>query len=82
MDIVRAEQEQIAKGHAEVSANPLKGTRIGKEDILAELNPNDLEKYSISRGRLLKTRKRGISWCKVMNLKKRQGRLGILALQK
>jgi hypothetical protein len=48
------EREQVRKGYEEVKAEPLKGTREGKDDILATLKPDDLRTYIINRGAAIK----------------------------
>jgi len=59
LDILKNEQEQISNGYNEVINNPLKGDRIGKDDILATLKPSELKTYVINRGAAIKDPKTG-----------------------
>ena len=59
LDILKTEQKQISNGYNEVLNNPLKGDRVGKDDILATLKPSELKTYLVNRGAAIKDPKTG-----------------------
>lgn len=48
------EKELIDNAYKDVKVNPLKGDRIGKDEILAEIIPDNLNTYVINRGAAIK----------------------------
>lgn len=81
-EIIKAEQEEIAKGYSEVLKNPFKGTRIGKDDVLATLKPSELKNYIINRGAAIKDSKTGDIIVQGEALKKATGTEGNFGFSK